>query len=115
MGEDIITVEILKSIRDEMRGMREAQEQTNVRLDRTNERLDRVVQEQIRHATAIVGLEVGQRAIVDGMKAMATELHGLNGRVDNVLTGPLGATTKATAERVDRLEARVERIEAREG
>jgi len=105
MGEDSITVEILKAIRDELRGMREAQEQTNARLDRTNERLDRVVQEQIRHATAIVGLEGRMGDVVDrvqllgqGMQAMATELHGLNTRIDNVLTGPLGATAGGEAE-----------------
>ncbi len=122
MGEDSITVEILKSIRDELRetkveirGLREGQ-------DRTNERLDRVIHEQIRHATAIVELEgrmveVAQRVqlLGEGMNAMARELHGLNDRIDNVLTGPVGSTVRATSERVDLLEARVQRLEAREG
>ena len=42
-----------------------------------------VDQEQSRHATAIVQLERGQRAVVD-------ELKRLNERIDNVFTGPLG-------------------------
>lgn len=113
MGEDSTTVEILGSIRDELREtkgeIREIRDETR----RNGERLDRVVQEQIRHATAIVALEAGQRAIVDGMNAMARELHGLNDRIDNVLTGPVGSTVRATAEPVDRLEARMDRLEGR--
>lgn len=106
MGEDSITVEILRSIRDELREVRDE-------TRRNGERLDRVVQEQIRHATAMVGLEAGQRALVDGVHAMTRELHGLNDRIDNVLTGPVGSTVRATSDRVDRLEARVEILESK--
>lgn len=37
-----ITIEILKSIRDEIRGTNARLDQTNERLDQTNERLDRL-------------------------------------------------------------------------
>ena len=79
---DDLTTQILIEIRDGIH-------QTNARLDRTNERLDRVVQEQIRHATAIVSLEKGQQELANGqrdmVKALARindELHGLNERLE---------------------------------
>ncbi len=98
MGNDELTIEILKQIRDE--GKR-----TNERLDTTNERLDRVVQEQIRHATAIVSLE----------KSLGEEIRRVGDRIDNVLTGQLGQVVRVTAARVDALEARMARVETVEG
>jgi hypothetical protein len=85
-----LTTDILIEIRNELRG-------TNARLDRTNERLDRVVAEQIRHSTAIVGLEarVGD---------LAESIDGLNGRIDNVLVGGMGATVREHELRIQRVE-----------
>ncbi len=91
MGNDELTIEILKQIRDEGK--------------RTNERLDRVVQEQIRHATAIASLE----------KTLGEEIRRVGDRIDNVLTGQLGQVVRATAARVDGLEARMARMETVEG
>ena len=46
---------------------------------------------------------------------MNEQLVSLNGRIDHVLTGFFGATTRENAERIDALEKRVERIERRTG
>lgn len=101
-----MTVAILREIRDELKS--------------NGVRLDRVVQEQIRHATAIVGLEGrmgeladGQRELAEGQRAVVSELVKLNARVDNVLTGPLGAGVKDTSARVDKLEERMSAVERR--
>ena len=114
MPEDLST-QILVQIRDELRGMREAQDRTNERLDRTNERLDRVIQEQIRHATAIVALEQGQHELVAGQTAIVSELKRLNDRIDNVLTGALGETVRAHEDRISSVENRLVAIEKRVG
>lgn len=63
--------------------------------------------EQIRHATAIVGLEQGQREIV-------TELRKVTGRLDNILS-TVGETSRETTARVERLEGRVDKLEQRSG
>ena len=95
-------------MRDETRG-------NGVRLDRTNERLDRVVQEQIRHSTAIVGLEARMGDMATAIVRLVGEIQGLNRRVDNVLTGPVGSTVRDTSARVDRLEERMAAAEKKIG
>ena len=111
MGDDSLTLEVLKQIRDELKGVRveigEVRDETRAvrtdlgsRIDRSNERLDRMAHEQIRLATAIVGLEAGQRDIVG-------ELVKLNARVENVISGPISATVRDTAARVDALEKKI--------
>ena len=72
MASDDITVEILRDIRAEMRGMRDEVRATNVRLDATNEPLDahiratnegfaevnrKLVESEIRTSTAITALD----------------------------------------------------------
>ena len=119
MGDDIPT-QILIEIRDSIRGtnsrldsVNQRLDQTNERVERTNERLDRVIHEQIRHATAIVELEKGQREIVQVLVRMNDELRSHNVRLDNILTGPLGSTTRENKERIDDLQHRVEVLEKR--
>ena len=96
-----LTTEILIEIRDEIRG-------TNARLDRTNERLDCVVEEQIRHSTAIVALEVGQRRMEerlnDTINGVTRAVEGLNARIDNVLIGGVGQTVREHESRIQRVE-----------
>jgi len=128
MGNDDLTIEILKQIRDELKQTRadtnerldatnERLDATNERLGATNDRLDRVVQEQIRHATAIIQLERGQRDLTEqvrlGNRELAAEIRKVGDRIDNVLTGQLGQVVRATAARVDALEARVAKVEGR--
>jgi len=69
------------------------------------------VHEQIRHATAIVGLEGRMGELAEGQRAIIGELQTLNRRVDDVLTGPVGSTVRETAVRVDALEARMDAVE----
>lgn len=115
MGDGELTLAILREIRDEIRKTNTRLDATNgrldgtnERLDATNERLDRVVHEQIRHSTAIVELEAGQREIVTVLKGMAHAIEGLNMRLDNVLLGPLG-------DKVRNLDSRMQRVEGRLG
>ncbi len=121
MAEDL-TIQILIQIRDGIERTNERLERTNERLDRTrlelserlertNERLDRVVHEQIRHATAIVEFEQGQRAMLGALLEMRDDVRGLNSRIDNVLTGPVGSMVKAHEARISDLTERVQRLE----
>ena len=110
MAEDL-TIQILIQIRDGIERTNERLDRTNERLDRTNERLDRVVHEQIRHATAIVEFEQGQRAMVGALLEMRDDVRGLNSRIDNVLTGPVGSMVKAHEARISDLTERVQRLE----
>ena len=131
MGDDSLTLEVLKQIRDELKGVRveigEVRDETRAvrtdlgsRIDRSNERLDRMAHEQIRLATAIVGLEGRMGDVVAELREVRTELKSngaelvkLNARIDNVLTGAVGATVKDTAARVDKLEERMSAVERR--
>jgi hypothetical protein len=92
-----LTNEILLDIRNELRG-------TNQRLDRTNERLDRVVHEQIRHSTAIVGLEAGFHRVEERLDVVVEAIHGLNTRIDNVLIGGMGEKVREHESRIQRVE-----------
>ena len=110
---DDLTVEILKQIRDELKNngaeLREVRDETRA----NGVRLDRVVQEQIRHATAIVSLEAKIGDLAEGQRAVVSELVKMNARIDNVLTGQVGATVRDTAVRVDKLEERMSAVERR--
>jgi len=72
-----LTNEILIDIRNELR-------ETRGEIRGTNTRLDRVVQEQIRHATAIVSLE----------NRLGNAIDGVNARLDNVFIGGMGQTSR---------------------
>jgi predicted nuclease with TOPRIM domain len=109
-----LTVEILKQIRDEVRGVKAAQEQTNQRLDVVTERLD-VVTDRLDTLTGRVDtltervdatnaqLAVHERAIVK----LIHEVHGLNDRFDNFLHGAHHEDHADLRARVARLEAKV--------
>ena len=118
MAEDLST-QILIQIRDEIVKTNERLDQTRTdlseRLDRSNERLARVVQEQIRQATAIVELTSGQQRLEQGLGLVVDELRALNGRVDNILTGPLGDKVRDHDDRLVRLEARLDAVEQQVG
>jgi hypothetical protein len=86
MASDI-TVEILKDIRDEMRGMRAEQVLTNQRLDQTNQRLDVV-------ETTLLDLAEQQRFVVRYMRAISERDAHLEPRVSS-------------------LEARVDKLESK--
>ena len=144
MGETPdLTVAILREIRDEIRATNARLDVTNARLDETNTRLDRMFQEQIRHATAIVALEAGQRDLIGGQRELVAavgrvvdavvavdrrvsaleqgqgrivdELRAINGRLDRVLTGPMGTAVREHDARLDAVEARVDVLERRTG
>jgi predicted KAP-like P-loop ATPase len=118
------TIEILKSIRDEMRGMRA---DLNERIDQTNVRLDRVVQEQIRQATAIIELVHGQERherILErheqllerheqALVKLIDEVHGLGTLIDNMLTSPLGEQVREHGQRLASLDQRMTSLEQR--
>jgi 5-formaminoimidazole-4-carboxamide-1-beta-D-ribofuranosyl 5'-monophosphate synthetase len=98
----------LKQIRDELKSH--------------GARLDRIAQEQIRHATAIVGLEGRMGDLADGQRVVVGELVKLNARFENVLTGTVGVVARETTARVEKLEetarettARVDKLERRSG
>ncbi|MBX3232478.1 MAG: hypothetical protein KIT84_16005 [Labilithrix sp.] len=100
MTEGELTVAILREIRDEVR-------KTNDRIDQTNDRLDRVVEQQIRHATAIVGLEAAQRDTAEILRGLVRVVQEHNARIDNVILGPMGETVREHETRLRRVEERL--------
>lgn len=96
-----ITTEILIDIRNELR-------ETRGEIRGTNERLDRVVKEQIRHSTGIVGLEAGQRHMEERLHetigGVTRAVEGLNARIDNVLVGGVGQKVREHESRIQRVE-----------
>jgi hypothetical protein len=90
MGADI-TVEILKEIRDEIRGTNQRLDATNQRLDATNQRLD--------------GVEVTMNKRLGAVETTLLDLAEQQRFVVRY--------TKAISERDSRLEPRVISLEAR--
>jgi hypothetical protein len=86
MASDI-TVEILKDIRDELRGVRAEQVQTNKQLVQTNQRLDVV-------ETTLLDLAEQQRFVVRYMRAISERDAHLEPRVSSL------------ESRVDKLESK---------
>jgi len=93
-----LTIEILKSIRDELRGLKVGQTETNARLESlertTNERFERLERRQteteVRLSTAL------------------TEVVGALGDVRTLLRENYAATIRDLDRRVTALEARAE-------
>ncbi|MCS6899742.1 MAG: hypothetical protein RMJ98_08795 [Myxococcales bacterium] len=86
-------------------------DQTNARLDQTNERLDRVAQDQIhtvnaflRMEGAVERLDQNQRKTTEAVEGLLREVQNLNGRLDNVLIGPMGQQVRDHEERLTRVE-----------
>ena len=77
MADDVLSLipAILNGIRDDIRGVRDEVRATNTRLDGLTDRVDANTRELIRHATAIVDLEKGQREILN-----QTHLENRSGR-----------------------------------
>jgi predicted nucleic acid-binding Zn-ribbon protein len=79
MGRTSLTVEILKQIRDEVRKTNERLDATNERLDATNARLEamnddlgrRIVESELRTATAITDLAGTVRELIGYLRAQA--------------------------------------------
>jgi hypothetical protein len=98
MADSDVTVEILKDIRDEIRGVRgevrELHADTNQRLDATNHRLDANNQRLDLVETTLLDLAEQNRFIVRYTRALA-ERHG------------------DVEPRVSALESRVEKLESR--
>jgi len=86
-----VTVEILKGIRDEIRGLRA---DTNQRFDETNERLDMNNQRLHTVETALLDLAEQQRFVVRYTKAISERESRLEPRVVDLET------------RVDKLESK---------
>lgn len=114
-----LTIEILKSIRDEIRATRtdlaERIDQTNARLDQTNARLDQTNVRLDRHERVLEGLahqaEVTNERLDRHGQALGRlidEVKNLGERIDNVLTGSLGEKVRELDRRVAALEARAE-------
>lgn len=110
VGVRELVPELLREIRDEMRGMRGELRGTNERLDRveaqqvgTNERLDRVERRQVdaemRFGTAIAELQ-------GATKELIAETKKLGERIDNTLTGAFGASVRNHEARITALEKR---------
>lgn len=90
MASDV-TVEILKDIRDEIRGVRGEQVQTNQRLDLANQRLDLMTQRIDLVETTLLDLAEQQRFVVRYTKAISerdthleTRVVSLEARVDKL-------------------------------
>jgi len=88
-----VTIEILKVIRDDVKRIRDEAKQTNARLDQTNARLDqtnaridsmhdglsrRIVESEVRTATAITDLSLTMREMTDVLRAQ----HDVRPRLD---------------------------------
>jgi hypothetical protein len=93
-----LTVEILKDIRDEIRGVRtevhDLREDTNLRLDATNQRLDTSNQRLNLVEAAILDLSEQHRFVVRYTKALAER------------DGKLEPRVSALESRVDKLESK---------
>jgi hypothetical protein len=70
-----LTIEILKSIRDEVRGLNGRVDQTNARLDQVEKR---IVDSEIRTATAITDLAGNIQMLTDLLRSQ----HDLRPRVE---------------------------------
>jgi hypothetical protein len=106
MAGDDLTIEILKDIRAEIRGMHAEQVATNQRLDATNHRLDVTVE---RLALTIERLDIGNRRLdtVESTLLDLAEKQGLVVRYTRALAEGDGRLER----RVDELEIRVEKLE----
>ena len=107
-----LTIEILRSIRDEIRGLKQTTEErfeslertTNERFDRLEGRLDRHEQILVRHEQILIQLVRGQERHEQVLGKLIVEVQGLGSRIDNIITGPLGEKVRDLDRRVTQLE-----------
>ncbi|MEW5848499.1 MAG: hypothetical protein AB2A00_06775 [Myxococcota bacterium] len=102
-----LNTEILKEIRDALRGTNQRLDQTNERLDQTNQRVDQLAQHQIRMSTQLAELTGVARESLQLTGMLVKEVNRLSDRVDHVLVGPLGSTVRDHEERIRRLEEKL--------
>jgi tRNA threonylcarbamoyladenosine modification (KEOPS) complex Cgi121 subunit len=134
MADDVLSLipAILNGIRDDIRGVRDEVRATNTRIDAVHvelrttrteltERIDANTRELIRHATAIVDLEKGQREILTVLKEHSRVLQEhtsalallirksdeQGARIDNVLLGVPGQTMRDVQRRVALIEQKL--------
>jgi UV DNA damage repair endonuclease len=121
MNPTDITIDILKSIRDEIRVVGQRQAETNERLDRHEEILVQLVRGQERHERILERhekilehhgqiLEHHSQILERHEKALGLligEVRNLGGRIDNIVSGQLGEKVRDLDLRVTALESRL--------
>lgn len=105
-----LTIEILRSIRDEIRGLGQKIDATNSRVDVTNERLEALERRQIETNEQLEALE--RRQIGTEIR-LATEIVALAGAVKEVRD--LLKEGLEMGERMEDHERRLILLEARDG
>jgi septal ring factor EnvC (AmiA/AmiB activator) len=126
MEPENLTHELLKNIRDELRGLRAGQVETNERLNQTNERLDQTNERlgslerttnerfdrlELHQIATNERLDRHERLLERHEQALGLlieTVQGLGGRLDNLASGPLGEKVRDLDRRVSVLEARCE-------
>ena len=85
MESSDITVEILKDIRDEIRGVRtelhETRDELGARLEQTNERLERVERRQVASEMRLATELVSVKDAVDRVADLFAKDHGVRAQV----------------------------------
>jgi uncharacterized coiled-coil protein SlyX len=118
MNPTDITIDILKSIRDEIRVLGQRQAETNERLESlehtTNERFDRLEERLDRHEKILEHhgqiLEHHSQILERHEKALGLligEVRNLGGRIDNIVSGQFGDTVRDLERRVTAIESRL--------
>jgi chromosome segregation ATPase len=130
MADDVMSLipALLREIRDEIRATNTRLDGLTERVDGLSERVDANTRELIRHATAIVELEKGQREILAELRLHSRILEGhsqtlkehtaalsllirksdeQSARIDNVLLGVPGETMRDMQRRIRALEQKV--------
>jgi hypothetical protein len=102
-----ITIEILKSIRDEIRVLGQRQAETNERLDRHEKILEHHGQILERHEHVLIQLVRGQERHETALGLLITEVKNLGSRIDNIVSGPMGEKVRDLDLRVTALESRL--------
>jgi chromosome segregation ATPase len=108
MDNSAITIELLESIRDELRGLRAGQAETNARLDQTNARLDQTNARLDQTNARLEGLE---RRQTEMEVRLSTELVAVVAAIEGVKTllrDNYASTIRDLDRRVTALEARAE-------
>lgn len=104
-----LTIEILKSIRDEGRKTNERLDQTNQRLDQTNQRLDET-RESLVESIRDLRDELSQRIVESEMRT-ATAIVDLSGAVKEMVS--VLRTSSDLRPRVEKCEQEIERLKGR--
>ena len=110
--------ELLREIRDEIKGMRSELVDTNSKIDyntsmierntsmieRSTERIDELAKWQMKMASEMTEMKGLQIDMVKAMGGLLREFKGMNQRIDNILTGPVRGEIESLKARVEQLE-----------